>query len=250
VSRTQSKLDALSTTITGTHPAIQIRTFAVDFSLPSPEPYTSLSTLLARLDFSILINNVGVSHSIPVPFSSTSESELSAIITTNCAATLRVTQLVLPGMLSRKRGLILTMGSAGGLLPTPLLATYSGSKAFLQQWSSALAAELAPHGITVHLVHSYLVTSAMSKIRRTSLLVPSERAFVKSVLAKIGRRGGSIGYAYSGSPYWSHALLLAGILGVLGPYGSFLMGQNRKMHEQLRKRALAKTERDKGKKAA
>ena len=184
---------------------------------------------------------------MPVPFAETSKKEMTNIITINCLATLRVTQLVLPGMTSRRSGLILTMGSFGGLLPTPLLATYSGSKAFLQQWSCALASEVAPLGITVHLVHSYLVTSAMSKIRRSSSLVPSEKSFVRSVLAKIGRRGGSVGYAYSGSPFWSHGLMAGLMIGVCGAYGQFLLGINRSMHIGIRKRALAKMEREKAK---
>lgn len=148
-------------------------------------------------------------------------------------------------MLAQKRGLILTMGSFGGLTPTPLLATYSGTKAFLQHWSNALASELAPQGITVHFVHSYLVTSNMSKIKRANWQVPSEKAFVKSALSKIGRRGGSVGYPHSGSPYWSHALVGALITGVVGPMNGFLLEINRKMHVDIRRRALRKAERDK-----
>ena len=111
----------------------------------------------------ILINNVGLSHAIPVPFTETPAEELDAIVNINCLSTLRVTQPIAQSMKQRKRGLILTMGSFGGTYPTPLLATYSGSKAFLAQWSSALGAELAPYNVTVELVQSYLVTSAMSK---------------------------------------------------------------------------------------
>jgi short-subunit dehydrogenase len=228
VSRTASKLEAVSAAVRQSRSGIRTETLAMDFAANRDADYDKLAALLRDKDISVLINNVGQSHSIPVPFSETPEVEMNNIITINCTATLRVTQLVLPAMVQRKRGLILTMGSFGGLLPIPLLATYSGSKAFLQQWSSALASELEPSGITVHFVHSYLVTSAMSKIRRSSLFVPSERNFVRSVLAKIGRRGGSIGYAYSGSPYWSHGLMVAGIISVLGVYSEWLAGINRK----------------------
>jgi len=222
----------------------------MDFSQNRDADYTSLASLVQGKKVSILINNVGQSHSIPVPFAETPLSEMTNIININCLGTLRATQTVLPSMLPQGKGLILTMGSFGGLTPTPLLATYSGSKAFLQQWSNALASELAPQGISVFFVHSYLVTSSMSKIRRANWQVPSEKAFVKSVLAKIGRRGGSIGYPYSGTPYWSHALVASLITGVLGPMSSLLLGFNRKMHVDIRRRALKKAERDaqKGKK--
>lgn len=247
VSRTASKLQSVSDAIKQSHSGVRAEILAMDFGANLDSDYKKLAALIKDKDVAVLINNVGQSHSIPVPFAETSESEMNNIITINCTATLRVTQLVLPAMLARKRGLILTMGSLGGLLPTPLLATYSGSKAFLQHWSSALASELEPSGITVHFVHAYLVTSAMSKVRRPSLFIPSEKQFVRSVLAKIGRTGGSVGYAYSGSPYWSHGLMIAPIISVLGAYNDWVAGINKNMHADIRKRALAKAEREKAK---
>ncbi|KIX93508.1 uncharacterized protein Z520_10686 [Fonsecaea multimorphosa CBS 102226] len=252
VSRTASKLESLSTQIKTASPNVSVETLAMDFAQNLDKDYASLASLVQGKRVAILINNVGQSHSIPVPFAETPLPEMTNIININCLGTLRATQTVLPSMLPQKKGLILTMGSFGGLTPTPLLATYSGSKAFLQQWSNALASELAPSGIDVFFVHSYLVTSSMSKIRRANWQVPTEKAFVGSALAKIGRRGGSIGYPYSGSPYWSHALVAALITGVLGPMNSILLGINKKMHVDIRRRALKKAEREaqKGKKAA
>jgi hypothetical protein len=43
---------------------------------------------------------------------------------------------------------------------------------------------------------AYLVTTKLAKIRRASLLIPTESAFVRSVFHNIGR---------DGAPYWSHA---------------------------------------------
>ncbi|KAI7097606.1 Very-long-chain 3-oxoacyl-CoA [Hortaea werneckii] len=148
-------------------------------------------------------------------------------------------------MVKRKAGLILTMASFGGLLPTPLLATYSGSKAFLQQWSSALASEVAPHGIKVQLVQSYLVTSAMSKIRRSSAMIPTPKQFVRAALGKIGRSGGAQGISATSTPYWAHGVM-HWALDTLTPgrMNSYVIDVNRGMHEDIRKRALRKAERD------
>jgi len=221
----------------------------MDYAQNNDADYANLKAAIDELDVAVLINNVGKSHSIPVPFALTPEDEMNDIITINCTGTLRTTQLVVPGMAQRKRGLILTMGSFGGLLPTPLLATYSGSKAFLQQWSTALGAELEQHGVTVELVQAYLITSAMSKVRKTSATIPDPRAFVKSVLGKIGRNGGSPGYAYSSSPYWSHGIMAWFLTCVAGVMNKTVLGQNKGMHESIRTRALRKAEREKGKKA-
>jgi 17beta-estradiol 17-dehydrogenase / very-long-chain 3-oxoacyl-CoA reductase len=250
VSRTESKLTALASEIETKNSSVRTKTLAMDFADNSDTDYQELEQLIGGLDISVLVNNVGKSHSIPVPFVQTPDEELEDIVTINCLGTLRVTKLVAPGMMQRKRGLILNMGSFGGLLPTPLLATYSGSKAFLQQWSTALGAELEPHGIQVELVQSYLVTSSMSKIRRASATIPNPRNFVKAVLSKIGRSGGSPTYAYTSSPFWSHGLMAWWLTTVFGTMNKTVLGVNFSMHNSIRQRALKKAEREKGKKAA
>jgi 17beta-estradiol 17-dehydrogenase / very-long-chain 3-oxoacyl-CoA reductase len=114
-------------------------------------------------------------------------------------ATLKVTKLVLPGMIIRKRGLILTVGSFAALIPSPLLAVYSGSKAFVSTWSQALGSELEGSGITVELLNTYFVVSVvfcvtlhmkqlilgnnqvskLSKIRKSSWMIPTPRTYVR-----------------------------------------------------------------------
>jgi len=248
VSRTASKLQTLASELSSKY-GIHTKQHAMDFTQNRDSDYDTLRNLISNLDISILINNVGQSHSIPVPFLLTPPQEMTDIITVNCLGTLRITQLVATGMAERRRGLILTMASFGGIMPTPLLATYSGSKAFLQQWSTALTAELAPQGVTVQLVQSYLVTSAMSKIRRASLTIPTPKAFVKTALGKIGRSGGAQGILGTSTPYWSHGVMHWAIQTFVGTMNGIVVGVNKNMHEGIRKRALRKQERE-GKKAS
>jgi len=216
----------------------------MDYSKNADADFARLEEMVSNLDISILINNVGQSHSIPVPFVETSQQEMNDIITINCFGTLRTTKIIAPLMVAKHRGLILTMASMGGFIPTPLLATYSGSKAFLQQWSSALGSELAPHGVKVQLVQSYLVMSAMSKIRKPSLFCPTPKAFVKAALAKLERSGGAQGIAYTSAPYWSHGLIFWALQTITGTMNRAVIDQNRVMHESIRKRALRKAERE------
>lgn len=218
----------------------------MDFAANRDKDYVSLKKLIDEAgDVGILINNVGLSHAIPVPFAETPEQEMKDIITINNIATLRVTQMVVPIMIKQRRGLILTMASFGGLLPTPLLATYSGSKAFLQQWSTALASELKDHGVTVQLVQSYLVVSSMSKIRRASPIVPTPKQFVRAALSRIGRSGGAQGILGTCTPYWAHAMMQWAITIFAGTTNGLVVGINRRMHEDIRRRALKKAERSK-----
>ncbi|KAL7276340.1 hypothetical protein RUND412_000679 [Rhizina undulata] len=244
VSRTESKLQQLAQEIEGKFSGVQTKILPMDFSQNSDADYDRLKALIDGLDIAVLVNNVGCSHSIPVPFLETEKTEMDEIITVNVFGTLRVTQLVAPGMTSRKRGLILTMGSFGGFLPTPLLATYSGSKAFLQHWSTALGAELKPHGVEVQLVIGYLITSAMSKIRKPSMMIPTPKMFVKACLGKIGLSGTAGGMTGTITPFWSHGVMHWVIQESLGVWNGFVLGRNREMHVSIRKRALRKKERE------
>ena len=96
-----------------------------------------------------------------------------------------------------------------------------------------------------------MVTTKLAKIRHSSLLIPTEDAFVRGVLHNIGR---------DGAPYWSHAYPPAqnaaddriyewvlGYLSVLvgGREGSVVAGINKRMHEDIRRRALRKAAKSK-----
>ena len=150
------------------------------------------------------------------------------------------------------------MGSFAGAAPTPMLAVYSASKAFLRTWSESLAAELGPKGVIVEHANTYFVvrllpyrsqalrailnlthppfyrlflsqTSAMSKIRRPSLFIPTPKAFVRAILAKIAP--GTI------TPYWTHALI--GLAFSLAP-SKVVLAYTHSLLKNTRRRALAK----------
>ncbi|SCU85029.1 LADA_0D05292g1_1 [Lachancea dasiensis] len=247
ISRTLSKLDTLKSELESTY-NVKVRVLAVDISEDSAENYARIKAICSDVPVTVLINNVGQSHSIPVPFLETENKELRDIITINTTATLAITQIVAPLIVESAKaahckGLVLTMGSFGGLLPTPLLATYSGSKAFLQSWSAALAGELKPKNVDVEIVLSYLVTSAMSKIRKTSVMIPSPAQFVAATLGSIGRRSGAQGRYGTMTPYWSHALYQFVIENTVGVYSKLANSINYTMHKSIRTRALRKAAR-------
>ncbi|KAG6879161.1 hypothetical protein C0992_004694 [Termitomyces sp. T32_za158] len=131
---------------------------------------------------------------MPVYLVDTPKEEMSDIVAINVNATLRVTYAVLPGMIKRcfyylrsknnssdtikrKRGLILNIGSFAGAIPSPMLAVYSGTKAFLATFTSALAEEVKAHNITVEHVNTYFVVSKLSKIRKASAFIPQPAPF-------------------------------------------------------------------------
>jgi len=71
------------------------------------------------------------------------------MIQVNITALTNLTGLFLPGMVERRRGGVLNVGSLAGFLPGPGMAVYFASKAYVLSFSEALAEELAGTGLTV-----------------------------------------------------------------------------------------------------
>lgn len=84
----------------------------------------------------------------------------------------------------------------------------------------------------------------MSKLRKSSPLVPLPSTFVRSALSKVGL---SCGAAFSdrpstSTPFWSHAL--ADYAMTLIGWKSLFISYTHGIHKAIRKRALKKAERD------
>ncbi|KIK68958.1 hypothetical protein GYMLUDRAFT_34992 [Collybiopsis luxurians FD-317 M1] len=243
VARNIELLDAAAAEIASKY-SVSTKTASIDFAKADDAAYETLGQKFQGLDIGVLVNNVGKSHAMPAYLVDTPKDEMADIVSINVNATLRVTYMVLPGMVQRKRGLILNIGSFAGSVPSPMLATYSGTKAFLSTFTSALAEEVAQHGITVEHVNTYFVVSKLSKIRKASALIPRPGPYVRSVLSKIGLPCGA---AYSrrpntSTPYWSHALLEYAMAVIDIP--SLFISYTHGLHKDIRKRALRKMERE------
>jgi len=63
-----------------------------------------------------------------VRFFQITEDKLQSLVQVNIASTVAMTHAVLPGMVARRRGLIVNMSSSAGLLPFPLISLYSATK--------------------------------------------------------------------------------------------------------------------------
>ncbi|KAL6927648.1 hypothetical protein ACO0SA_004270 [Hanseniaspora valbyensis] len=246
LSRTQEKLETLSNELKQEYPEGNFPIYVLNCKNVDEEETAKLANFVKNYPVTVLINNVGLSHSIPTPFLETTQEEWRSIIDINCIATLAITQSVIPTIKKtvasdpKLRGLILTMGSFGALFPSPLLATYSGSKAFLQNWSMAMNRELLKYKIDTNLVLSYLVTSKMSKIRRSSLLIPTPKQFVRSVFTNLNNHGGALERYATSTPYWSHAIYHFLVQELFGCYNGMVNLINFKFHLSIRERALKK----------
>jgi NAD(P)-dependent dehydrogenase (short-subunit alcohol dehydrogenase family) len=100
----------------------------------------------------ILVNNVGGARARPGGFLSISDDDWASSLTLNLMAAVRATRAVLPGMLARGAGVIITTCSVNARLPDPAVLDYSAAKAGLAGFAKALAKEVGPHGIRVNTV--------------------------------------------------------------------------------------------------
>ena len=106
----------------------------------------------------VLINNAGVGYMGVVE--ELRMADVRQQFETNLFGVLSVTQAVLPHMRQRRRGRILMMSSAAGLVSPPTYGAYSSSKFALEGLSNALRLEMYPFGVYVILIEpGYIATS-------------------------------------------------------------------------------------------
>ncbi len=78
--------------------------------------------------------------------------DLESMIYLNVTALTRLALAVLPGFVARKNGLLINIASVVALAPDLLNGTYSGTKAYVVNFTQALKNELAGTGVTIQAV--------------------------------------------------------------------------------------------------
>jgi len=95
----------------------------------------------------VLVNNAGFGQR--GDFAQAALARQLAMLQLNVAALTELAGLLLPGMLARRRGRILNVASTAAFQPGPRMAVYYASKAYVLNFSEALAYELRGSGVTV-----------------------------------------------------------------------------------------------------
>ena len=109
-------------------PSIQVKIIAVDFT-EDTAIYQRIAAELGDLKIGVLINNVGMCDNFCEPFTEIgSERVIDDLITCNVVSVPRMIHMILPGMLQRKRGVIINIGSIAGVVSTPLGTLYGATK--------------------------------------------------------------------------------------------------------------------------
>ena len=119
-----------------------------------------------RID--VLVNNAGYGsygalEDVPI-------DEARRQFEVNVFGLARLTQLVLPGMRSRRSGTIINVSSVGGRIYEPLGAWYHATKFAVEGLSDSLRVELEPHGIHVVVIQPGAIRTEWNGISRRSAI--------------------------------------------------------------------------------
>jgi len=108
----------------------------------------------------ILINNAGISKL--QMFCDVTDDDWEEMMNTNLKSAFYCTQMVLPGMINKKKGCIINISSIWGQVGASCETVYSISKAGLDAMTKSLAKELGPSNIRVNSIAPGVIDTDMN----------------------------------------------------------------------------------------
>ena len=145
----------------------------------APDALISAAEAIGPL--SILVNNAGLTRDMLAL--RMKDEDWQAVLEVDLTAPFRLARAALKGMLRRRAGRIIGIGSIVGATGNPGQANYAAAKAGLAGMTKALALEVASRGITVNLVAPGFVETPM-----TAALTETQQAKLKESIP-LGRMG-------------------------------------------------------------
>ncbi|XP_040379433.1 very-long-chain 3-oxoacyl-CoA reductase 1-like [Oryza brachyantha] len=197
-------LREVSETIRRSH-GVETRTVVFDLSLVGTgEGDAAMRRLREAVegvgDVGMLVNNAAVAKPGALYFHEADVERLVTMIRVNAMALTEVTAAVLPGMVKRRRGAIVNVGSGSTVaVPSfPLYTVYSSSKRYVEELSRNLYVEYRSKGIDVQLqVPFYVHTNMLSAAVKARMLLP---AFVATADAYTRAAARWIGHGHIAVP--------------------------------------------------
>ncbi|KAI4973711.1 very-long-chain 3-oxoacyl-CoA reductase 1-like [Hordeum vulgare subsp. vulgare] len=199
VGRDPAKLEDIGRTVCETH-RVLTKTVQFDFSLVTTpqgeEAMVRFRQAVHGLEVGLLVNNAGVATPHATYLHEADAEAWVRMIRVNLWAMTDVTAAVLPGMLERRRGAIVNIGSgAAEALPSyPLYCVYAASKRYISQLSRSLYVEYRGKGIDVQCqaplyVDTKMVTNMVTRGGLLSYLIfPTSDAYASAAARWIGHR--------------------------------------------------------------
>ena len=147
VARSREKLSEVAAQLKPTGRSIE--TMAADLTKKEDDQRVA-ERLSTDPTITVLVNNAGLGSAGTLLDSNI--DDLESMIYLNVTALTRLALAVLPGFLTRKNGLLINIASVVALAPELLNGTYSGTKAYVVNFTQSLQKEVEGMGITVQAV--------------------------------------------------------------------------------------------------
>lgn len=147
VARTRVDLEQVASELKNEYGVQRIHILPKDLSLPGAAAELYQETKQLGLTVNILVNDAGIGQR--GFFWDIDFSKYQEIINLNIVSLVQLTQLFLQDMRARNEGRILNLASVAAYQPTPMLAVYAASKAFVLSLGDALINELKDTNITL-----------------------------------------------------------------------------------------------------
>lgn len=187
IARDESDLEAVLAEAGGAG-AIAVADVGVPEQLQS-----ALDALAAELGApDVLVANAGIGSY--GAFADLTADDAERIVRVNVLGTVHAIRAVVPGMIERRRGHIVTLGSIAGRLGSPFEAIYAATKFAGVGLTEALVVELEPYGIGVSMVNPGPVATHFGEARghpydrKRPKPVPPEQVAKAVIKAVEGRR--------------------------------------------------------------
>lgn len=127
--------------------AVNVKVITADLTLPTAPQELAREIWENNLHPDILVNNAGFGKW--ANFLDVDVQTYQDMMQLNMDAMVQLSHLFLPHMLQSKTGGIINIGSTGSFQPTPFIAVYCATKAFVLSFSEALFGEYMNSGVTI-----------------------------------------------------------------------------------------------------
>lgn len=124
--------------------------------------FAALPDEFARVD--LLVNNAGLALGLE-PAHEASLEDWENMVDTNVKGVMYCTRAILPGMVARNSGHVVNIGSVAGSWPYPGGNVYGATKAFVQQFSRNLRADLLGTAVRVTNIEPGMAETEFSQVR-------------------------------------------------------------------------------------
>lgn len=136
----------------------------------------------------ILVNNAGII--VGGTFSTNAHEDIRRTLDINTAALMHIALEFLPGMIERKRGHIVNIASAAGMIAVPKMSVYVASKHAVVGWSESLRLELEAVSRHLHVTTvtpSYISTGMFEGVRSPVIRLLKPEVAARRIIRGIQR---------------------------------------------------------------